>query len=301
MNFKIRNIWKEGKGIGMMTFKFRALSYASAGLLIVIHNLENNFPFGFLEYATLLALLIMPNVFLYRYVQSGNKIGQLTYDCTYDFFFAGLATGVMNFSIIPSFVFALGATNNYFASRGFHKIYRVLLIPLGWLPALLIDGFQFHFESSNLMLLLSLTYCVVHYLINAYILYYANSLLRLKNKEVEKQQQEILVQSEELRALNDSLKNLNVGLEGKILSRTNELEIKNKKLEEYAFMNAHKLRAPVATILGLIQLFDYKKNEEEADEIIAGLKKTSVELDTAIKGIRAKLEAEHWLPDEPDK
>ncbi|MGC4023532.1 MAG: hypothetical protein QM734_17070 [Cyclobacteriaceae bacterium] len=122
---------------------------------------------------------------------------------------------------------------------------------------------------------------------------YAYTLLKQQNTEIENQQAEILAQAEELRSLNESLKNLNSSLEEKVFSRTAELERKNAKLEDYAFMNAHKLRAPVATILGLIQLLDYQKNHEELQEIIAGLRKTSSELDNAIKGIRARLEEEH--------
>jgi light-regulated signal transduction histidine kinase (bacteriophytochrome) len=39
-----------------------------------------------------------------------------------------------------------------------------------------------------------------------------------------------------------------------VQERTRELEKKNKALEEYAFINAHKLRSQVASILGLINL-----------------------------------------------
>jgi hypothetical protein len=67
--------------------------------------------------------------------------------------------------------------------------------------------------------------------------------------------------------------------------------MKNKKLEEYTFVNAHKLRAPVATILGLIHLFDYK-DSIEIETIIKELKKTSLELDKAIKEIQIILEKE---------
>lgn len=41
-----------------------------------------------------------------------------------------------------------------------------------------------------------------------------------------------------------------------MIERTNELVIKNKKPSDYTFLNAHNLRAPVANIKGVIQLFD---------------------------------------------
>ncbi|MCI0751245.1 MAG: hypothetical protein L0Y35_05365, partial [Flammeovirgaceae bacterium] len=159
------------------------------------------------------------------------------------------------------------------------------------LPFLLMERFHFHFDSSPLMLTLSLSYCVVHFLINSYILYQAAFTVRLQNMEIQKQRMEIMGKSEELKMLNDSLQNMNADLEVKVQNRTREIEVKNKKLEEYTFINAHHLRAPVATILGLIQLFDYKE-AIETQEVIDSLKKAAVDLDQAIKSIRAKLEAE---------
>lgn len=299
MRLKVRNIWKEGKGVGKGSFKFRMVAYPTASLLIAVHHIENNLPFTFLEYTSIVVFLITPHVFLYRYVKSHNSIARVIHDSTYDFFFAGWFMGMMNLSVIPSFVFGLGAITNYLAIRGFHKLYRIVLIPIGCLPVLVIENFQWHFSNSNLIVFLSLTYCVVHYIINSYILYFAAYRVRMQNIEIEKQRKEILVQAEKLKVLNDSLQNVNVGLEGKVQDRTRELEIKNKKLEEYTFINAHKLRAPVATILGLIQLLDYK-DMIESEIVLAALKKTSIELDMAIKGIRAKLEQEeNWTTGQP--
>ena len=296
----IRNIWNEAKGVGKRTFQFRMISYGTGTVLIVLHHMENGFPFGVLEYITIPIMLMMPHVFLYRYVRSGQKVTRVITDTGHDFFFAGLFAGLMNLSIVPSFVFSLGALTNYLAVRGFHKLYRILRLLLGCLPILWLENFQFHFECSNLILLISLGYCVIHYVLNAYILYHSTRTLLLQHDEIEKQRSEILEKSKELVVLNESLKNANARLEEKVVERTYELEIKNKKLEEYTFINAHKLRAPVATILGLIQLFDYK-NILEGEKIMEGLKKTAVDLDQAIKDIREKLEEEGWLSDKTDK
>lgn len=297
----LRNIWKEAKGIGKMSFLFRVGTYLMASVLMVVHHVENNLPLTFLVYASVCCFLVAPQVFLYRYVRSGNSMATAIHDTTYDFFFAGWLIGILNVSILPSFVFGLGALTNYLGARGFHKLYRILLMPLGCILVLMIEGFQFHFESSTFMMILSLSYCVVHYCTNSYILYHYSFTIRNQNIEIERQQQEILAQSEELKVLNESLKNVNMALEVKVQSRTSELEVKNKKLEEYTFMNAHKLRAPVATILGLIHLFKYKE-AIESETIIAELRKTSIELDKAIKGIQLKLEEENWESeaDRPD-
>ena len=296
MPLTFQNIWKEGKGVGKSGFKFRTVAYLSACLLLVTYHLENNYPIGVLEIATVIVFLIVPSVLLYRYMKNGSTLTQVIYDSKYDFFFAGWFMGVMNLCLVPSVVFAMGAITNYLAMRGFRKLYRILLIPVGCVPALAIENFKIHTETSNLILYLSLAYSVAHYLINSYILYFSGNIVRQNNIEIEKQRQEIHAQSEELRQLNEILHAANLHLEAKVHHRTEELEVKTKKLEEYTFMNAHKLRAPIATILGLIHLLDYKE-EIQNEEILTGLKKTAVELDHAIKGIRARLEEENWRPE----
>ncbi len=73
-----------------------------------------------------------------------------------------------------------------------------------------------------------------------------------------------------LHMLNDELKNRNAELEEKVKLRTAEiqrhneiLEGKNKRLENYAFFVAHRLRSPVATLLGLVNLFGHDFVEEK--------------------------------------
>lgn len=287
----IRNFWKESEGIGNASFKFRLVTYSISIVLMVAHHVENNLPWGALEYVSVVVFLVAPHVFLYRYVRSGNSFGQSIHDITYDFFFAGWLMGILNLSIAPSFIFGLGVFTNYLSGRGFAKLYRILLMPLACILILAIEGFDFHFQTSTIVLLLSLTYGVFHYVTNAALMYGVSNTARLLNEEINKQQQEILAQAEELKVLNESLKDLNISLEEKVHERTSELEIKNKKLEDYTFVNAHKLRAPVATILGLIHLFDYKESVE-IETIIKELKKTSLELDRAIKEIQVILEKE---------
>jgi signal transduction histidine kinase len=79
-----------------------------------------------------------------------------------------------------------------------------------------------------------------------------------------------------------------------IAAQNRELEIKNKKLEEFTFANAHKLHAPVATVLGLIQLFDFCEPGDN-DRIMELLKQSSFDLDHEVKAIRVKLEEEDLL------
>jgi signal transduction histidine kinase len=90
--------------------------------------------------------------------------------------------------------------------------------------------------------------------------------------------------------LNEELVELNRNLEGRIDQRTSQLTVQNQRLTEYTFINAHKLRAPVASILGLINLMQQVKPEEK-DAILAHLKTCGEQLDTIIHEVSRNLEA----------
>jgi tetratricopeptide (TPR) repeat protein len=116
--------------------------------------------------------------------------------------------------------------------------------------------------------------------------------LSFQKKELEENRDEIKEQAEELITLNQQLSDLNRTLEDKILERTKLLEVQNEKLAHYAFINAHKLRAPVASILGLINVKELSRNGELDLIILENLKLSAEKLDMEIKNIRATLEEE---------
>lgn len=80
-----------------------------------------------------------------------------------------------------------------------------------------------------------------------------NNLLREKTMEIQIQKEKI--------------EDLNKSLESKIEERTQRLTWQNQKLAEYAHANAHQLRAPVVSILGLLQLIE-RLNLPEGDRVL---------------------------------
>jgi|APHig6443717497_1056834.scaffolds.fasta_scaffold302287_2 signal transduction histidine kinase len=69
-----------------------------------------------------------------------------------------------------------------------------------------------------------------------------------------------------------------------LIKSKEKLVEKNKSLEEYAFITSHNLRRPLANILGLVQLFDEKKSDDDLNkEVIEKLKTSAEELDEVIK------------------
>ena len=75
------------------------------------------------------------------------------------------------------------------------------------------------------------------------------------------------------------------------MQRTNkELIDNNSQLEEYAFLTAHSLRAPVASILGLANLIRLTPDESEKVESLRLLVESTYQLDEVIAELNTILE-----------
>jgi ligand-binding sensor domain-containing protein len=107
--------------------------------------------------------------------------------------------------------------------------------------------------------------------------------LQRKTEEIQAQNEEIQSQSEEISGINENLEKL-------VQNRTLELEKKNKALEEYAFINAHNLRAPVASVLGLINLIKKVDLDEEGKVIVQHLEESATKLDNVVNTITQAIE-----------
>lgn len=295
LNF--RYYWHKSDFFGKVSLIFRYAAYSFNAIYLILFLDYNNLPIDFWHYCTFLLAVFLPYIIFIYYVKHDNDKGIGIRQNMVDFFVVGWFVGLIHLLYIPTFIFVLGLVSNYVASRGFHKIYRVLLIPLGYLLTLLIYGFQLNQELPDLMLHLALAYALVHFISIAYISYEFSKNIQLINRKVILQQKEILTQSEELQSLNESLKALNNHLEDKVMERTKELQLKNEKLAEYTFINGHQLRAPVATMLGLCNLLDYTNELNEKETIISKLKEEVKILDVTIKEIRLKLETDQTIND----
>ncbi len=95
--------------------------------------------------------------------------------------------------------------------------------------------------------------------------------------------EEIKIQAEEIQATNDNLEIL-------VKMRTQDLEKKNIALEEYAWINAHKLRSPVASILGLMSLLKGEEIKPECREIMNHLQASTERLDEVVSSITDAIE-----------
>jgi signal transduction histidine kinase len=107
--------------------------------------------------------------------------------------------------------------------------------------------------------------------------------VRERTSEIQRKNEEIQTQAEEIKAINESL-------ERRVHERTDELQRKNKALEEYAFINAHNLRSPVASILGLINLLSMAKLDRDGVELVNHMKTSAERLDNVVRTITESIE-----------
>jgi ligand-binding sensor domain-containing protein len=108
--------------------------------------------------------------------------------------------------------------------------------------------------------------------------------------ELQRKTEEIQAQSEKIQSQSEQIQGINENLEKLVQQRTRELERKNIALEEYAFINAHNLRAPVASVLGLINLIKRLELDEEGKMIVQHLQESATKLDSVVSSITQAIE-----------
>jgi ligand-binding sensor domain-containing protein/signal transduction histidine kinase len=125
-----------------------------------------------------------------------------------------------------------------------------------------------------------------------------NEELRQSQEEISAQRDVVWLQNqklEEARAViekqNQKIKLKNENLEDEIASRTKELLAYNQQLEQFAFISAHNLRAPVARILGLGKILELNpKDPTERKVVFEKMVVTARELDRVVRDLNTILE-----------
>jgi tetratricopeptide (TPR) repeat protein len=112
-----------------------------------------------------------------------------------------------------------------------------------------------------------------------------NEEIRTQQEEVVMQRDVLIEKNQNIESLHTQLKETNDNLEKMVTKRTAALKEQNKRLEEYAFLNAHDLRGPVARILGIINLLEMNHLIEDKPLLLDYLKKSAIELDQITRSI----------------
>ncbi|HEY3429743.1 MAG TPA: hypothetical protein VGK39_03635, partial [Cyclobacteriaceae bacterium] len=153
--------------------------------------------------------------------------------------------------------------------------------------------------KSQRTLLISIGVILLIVIISSFIIFRlylryraANKQLIELNSSINEKNEEILAQSDELKSVNDAMQQINSNLESIVEERTHEVKMRNDKLVEYAYFNAHKVRGPLARILGLINLLEMDKEESDLNVFLEKMRTSALELDEVVREINKKLDTD---------
>jgi ligand-binding sensor domain-containing protein len=114
--------------------------------------------------------------------------------------------------------------------------------------------------------------------------------VKQRTLEIQQQAEEIQAQNEEIQSQAEEIMGINDNLEELVKARTAELERKTKAAEESAFIIAHELRAPVASVLGLINLISKCELNDEAKPIVEHMSDSAEKLEDVVRKITKAIE-----------
>ncbi len=120
-----------------------------------------------------------------------------------------------------------------------------------------------------------------------------NNVANIRNRIINEQKQDLQVINEELSQQNEQISVLNKSLEKIVDERTVQLKHtienlskQNQDLEQFSYIISHNLRAPVARILGLMNILDRSEIVSSNNQKIIGhLEKSTQSLDEVIKDL----------------
>jgi response regulator RpfG family c-di-GMP phosphodiesterase len=114
--------------------------------------------------------------------------------------------------------------------------------------------------------------------------------VRKRTLDLEKQADKIRLQNDEIQSQAEEISAVNDNLERLVKERTAALERKNKAAEESAFIIAHELRAPVASILGLINLVSKNELSDDLRTIVKHMEGSAEKLNDVVFSITKAIE-----------
>ena len=110
-----------------------------------------------------------------------------------------------------------------------------------------------------------------------------NRLLIRNAKTVQMQKSKLEQQATELQVSNKVTQEINANLEKIVESRTLKIHQQNTVLRNYEFENSHRVRGPLARILGLISIFETESLTDEQQLLMKRMCESATELDEIIR------------------
>ncbi|MEL7002211.1 MAG: hypothetical protein AAFN93_05680 [Bacteroidota bacterium] len=126
-------------------------------------------------------------------------------------------------------------------------------------------------------------------LISSLLLYYGYGIFK---KEHLKYEEQITNQRNQINDQKIALSKVKDQLEALLEDRTKRIEKQDRNIAKYAYLNSHRVRSPLARILGLVNLTAYEdlNDEEKRQYYFDQLKSNAKELDTILTEINQILD-----------
>src|SRR5688572_31255327 len=159
-----------------------------------------------------------------------------------------------------------------------------------------LTTFLFHGALATCVTLVAGIWCynirtrTVQDALNVKALTQLKSDLQQVNREIQNKNEELRASEEELMASSEELKQINENLNNLVKFRTETILEQNKKFMHHAFINAHKVRSPLARIMGLVNLMKHEGVNGDSKEMLQRLGQSARELDEILKEVRANLD-----------
>lgn len=115
-------------------------------------------------------------------------------------------------------------------------------------------------------------------------------LISQQHADVVEQRSLLSEQMDELRQQSEEIKQINDKLEFMVQQRTQELELQNHQLAEYAYINGHLLRGPLCRVQGLIYLMELSDKIDQTDPMYVHLRDSVDEFAGVVKHINTLVE-----------
>ena len=154
---------------------------------------------------------------------------------------------------------------------------------------LLSEAYEKNHQLSEALQYYKRFYEVKESVDNVYYTQAENQRIREINTILKEQKKLIEEQSLKIEDSNIAIQALNENLEAIVLERTRQLHERHEQLKRYAFMNAHEVRGPLSTILGLLQIADTFATSEEKEELIQMIEVSSLKLDQTVRAMHQDL------------
>ncbi|MEJ7645935.1 MAG: HAMP domain-containing sensor histidine kinase [Chryseolinea sp.] len=114
--------------------------------------------------------------------------------------------------------------------------------------------------------------------------------LFLQNKKVQEAHKVIEIQNQEIQFKNESLQREIVMQTQELRNANQELIAHNNQLEQFAFIAAHNLRAPLARILGLANIIKISDEEKDRNDAMGKIVSSTHDLDAVVKDLTTILD-----------